>query len=142
MNCMRLHHVKESIWRHEDKFDEYTEILRIAQLIINNRFEFGIKNKKILEAQGKGKGDKEWDNWDIKYCKFYLFISFDNDTISGAFTKDEFEKAAFDYIYENEKYTIMPLLKRRDMASGKLLYNYKTATDKCIQDLHKYYGNK
>lgn len=143
MNILRLHHVKESAWRHESKFEDDTHIIRLGQLIVNNRFDLGIKKKVELENKGIFKGNKTYDMWDVLYTKFFVYINFDKDIITGNFSKEEFENAAYDYIYENEAYTITPLLKKRDRKSGKLSYNYTTAVDKCIQDLIlKHYGNK
>ncbi len=143
MNVLRLHHVQESVWRHEEKFEEHIESLRIAQLIVNNRYDVGLKKIRELEAKGKSRGDKNYDFWDIQYIKFYVFIDFYKNSIYGNFTSEEFENAVYDYIYENEKYTIQPLLKRRDRSSGKVLFNYKTAGEKLVYDISlKYYGNR
>jgi hypothetical protein len=142
MNILRMHHVKEDVRRHEGKFEEYVHILRIAQLVVNTRYDAGIKKIRELEDKGKFKGNKDFDYWDVNFCKFYLYVDFDRNQIYGNFTKDEFINAATEYIYENDKFTIQTMLKRRDKVTGKPIYNYKTAFDKALETIMmQYYGN-
>lgn len=118
MNILRFHHVKDSIYRHKNKFEEYTEIIRIAQIIVNNR-------------------------WKVDDKRFFLYINFDNNKITGVFNKKEFDRAIFEYIAENESETIAPLLRRKDPKTGKKMLTYHEAFTMCQNDLIKeYYGNK
>lgn len=117
VNLLRLHHVKDSVLRHKNKFEEDTEIVRIAQLLVNQRFDAGD-------------------------FRFFLYVNFDNNKISGLFTKAEFEQAVYDYISENERETVVPIAKKRDPANGKILYNYPQALQIAKDNLMKqYYGN-
>ncbi len=141
MNLLRLHHVQESIWRHEDKFDEYVTMMRIAQLIVDNRYQLGLINIRRLEKEGKGRGDKKYDHYDINYIKFYVFIDFYGKVIKGNFSEEEFDQACLKFMFENKRYSLDPLLEQRDR-SGKLVYNYNTAVNKCLYDLKLFhYGN-
>lgn len=126
MNILRFHKCLDTVERHKNKFEEYTEILKIAENIVNKRYQEHVKNNRTGQT----------------YFPFCVFVDFDRDKIFGEFTKKEFTKALEAYVMENENDTVGRLLKLKDRDTGKSLYNYKTAFDKTEADLfEKYWGN-
>lgn len=116
MNVLRFHKVSEDVERHKNKFQEYTEILKIAEILVNNKYK----------------------NGDIR---FYCYVDFDRDIIHGNFNKADFQNAITEYIQDNESLTIGKYLRKKDR-DGKNIYNYRQALEKCEIDLfNKYYGN-
>jgi hypothetical protein len=115
MNIMRFHKCNDSVERHKDKFDDKEQILKIAEKVVHNKYFRGNKY-------------------------YYVIIDMDEHKISGDFTKTEFKTAIFEYIVENEKFTISPLLRRKDR-EGKLLYDYPKALAVLEEKLMGYYGN-
>lgn len=116
MNILRMHKVSEDVERHKTKFQEYTELLKIAEVLVNTRYEEG----------------------DIR---FYCYVDFDRDKIMGNFSKKDFLAAITEYIQENENETINKWLKKKDR-TGRVIYNYTQALEKVENDLfEKYYGN-
>lgn len=128
MNIMRMHKTTDKVERHESKFGEYSEILYIAENIMNTRY---------YEEMNK-RGDKNIRN----YFEFYIYIDFNRNKIYGSFSKKEFQDAITQYIQENEQYTIGKLLKRKDRQGKNLYQSYNEALVVCENDLFKkYYGN-
>ena len=118
MNQLRFHYVNDSVLRHKGKFEERTTILRIAQLIVNDKYRSG----------------------DIR---FYCYVDFDENKIKGNFDRANFAEAIAQYISEDESNTIRPILRQRDRSTGKLKYNYAEAFAICeSQFISDYYGNK
>jgi dephospho-CoA kinase len=127
MNIMRLHKTTDKVERHENKFGEYSEILHIAENLVNNRYY------KEMDKRGS-------DNL-RNYFDFYVYVDFNRNKIYGKFQRDEFKEAITEYIQENEGSTIGKLLKKKDR-KGKVLYNYEQALIASeTQLLNKYYGN-
>jgi hypothetical protein len=127
MNILRFHKTTDKIERHENKFGEYSEILHIAENLVNNRYYIEM-NKR---------GDKNLRS----YFDFFVYVDFNRGKIYGPFSKEEFKESITQYIQENEGSTIGKLMKRKDR-TGKLLYNYEKALIQSENDLfQKYYGN-
>ncbi|MFA6569916.1 MAG: DUF87 domain-containing protein [Bacteroidota bacterium] len=118
INVMRIHKTVETFERHKDKFEGYLEILKISEKLVH------LMNKKLPK-------DKQY---------FYCYADFDKDRIYGdnsqysKYTKQEFTEAVKEYISENEKDTIKPLLSKKD-AKGKAIYTYEKAYNTCLNDL-------
>lgn len=47
--------------------------------------------------------------------------------IRGAYSEEQFNDAVYDYLMENERWTIGKLLRRKDPTTGKPLHTYETA---------------
>jgi hypothetical protein len=117
MNILRFHKVSEDVERHKNKFQEYTEILKIAEILVNNRHR----------------------NGDIR---FYCYVDFDHDRILGNFGQDEFVSSVTEYIQDNENDTIGRYLRKKDRQGNKI-YNYTEALEHAEKDIfEKYYGNE
>lgn len=124
MNILRLHPVLESVDKHKDKFNEYTEIIKIAQNIVNSRYTEFMRNHREQFRT---------------YFDFFVYVNFDKNQIQGNFTRDEFEKIITEYIQKNEKTTIGELLKLKDR-TGKKIYQYSEALAKEEQELFDKYA--
>jgi ribosomal protein L30/L7E len=136
MNMLRLHKIGDSVETHKDKFQEYTEILKIAELIVNKSFDYG--NKLSRSTTNPEEQKKYFD----KYCRFFCYVDFDKDQIKGAFSRQQFIDAITDYIQYNPKNTIDRVMKLKDVESGKSIHTYKTALHICQEEIfEKYYGN-
>jgi hypothetical protein len=124
MNVLRLHPTLDAVERHKDKFGEYTEILKLAEKLVNGRYEAFIKvNKDRFQT----------------YFDFFVYVDFDKNQIYGNFSKLDFQNVITEYIQENEKSTINVLMNRKDR-SGTKLFNYSTALAKSEQDLFDKYA--
>jgi hypothetical protein len=124
MNILRMHPTLDTVERHKVKFDEYTEILKLSEKIVNKRYDVFIKeNKERFRT----------------YFDFFTYVDFDKNQIRGLFSRAEFEDIITEYVQENEKSTIDVIMKKKDV-SGKHLFNYTTALHKAEQDLFDRYS--
>lgn len=113
LNMIRLHKTNDTVERHKNKFEEKTEILQIAEYIINNRYF----------------------NGDTRY---FVYVDVENMKIRGKFTKEEVENAIHQYISERYARIISPMLQLRDR-KGKKTYNEESALNEANQKLLKQY---
>jgi len=126
MNELRFHKVTDSVDRHKDKFGDYVTILKLAEIIVNKVYYE--RNPRYLDDEGK-----------VRFC---VWINFDNEKISGAFTKEDFLKAIEEYIMQNERETIKPILNRKNKQTGEKLFTYGQAYKMAEEQLfNDYYGN-
>lgn len=114
---IRLHKTNDTVARHKNKFEERTEIMQIAENIVNNRFL---------------QGDK----------RYYLFVDIDESKIRGEFTKEEVDLAIEDYLSKNYHIIVKPLLKKIDMKSGQKMFDEKQAYNYAMKDLKNNYFGK
>lgn len=112
-NFIRLHKTNDTVKRHKLKFEDKTEMLHIAEKIVNEKYD---------------KGD----------TRFFLYIDVDNSKIIGDFTKKEADEAIKDFLDENNTKVIRPLLNKRDMEGNKL-YDHKTAYKYMLDRIYKAY---
>lgn len=116
-NCneLRLHRADDTIERHKDKISGNIEHLRIMEKLIEFKYR---------------QGDK----------RFFCFLDKDTGKIRGRFTRTEFIKAIEAYLSANYNRILKPLLNRREVYSGKLLYrNQKDAVTAYIAELTREY---
>lgn len=113
LNMIRLHKTNDTVERHKNKFEEKTEILQIAENIVNKRYF---------------NGDE----------RFFLYVDVENMKIRGSYTKQDADDAVHQYITERYKRIITPLLQLRDKKGGKI-YNDETALKHANQHLTKIY---
>jgi hypothetical protein len=111
---IRLHKTNDSVARHKNKFEERTEIMQIAEAIVEKKFD---------------EGDK----------RFYLYVDIDESKIHGNIKKDDIEHAIQDYISKNHNSLVKPLLTKIDLKTGKKIYDTRSALNHIIQDLRKKY---
>jgi len=95
LNMIRLHKTNDTIERHKNKFEEKTEMLQIAENIVNKRY-FG--------------GDE----------RFFLFVDTENMKIRGKFSYKEAEDAIHEYITQRYKRIINPIMQSRDKKGNKI----------------------
>lgn len=113
LNMIRLHKTNDTVERHKNKFEEKTEILQIAEYIINNRYF----------------------NGDTRY---FLYVDVENMKIRGRFTLEEVENGIHQYITERYARIITPMLQLRDR-KGKKLHNEESALRVANENLKKQY---
>lgn len=113
LNMIRLHKTNDTIERHKNKFEEKTELLQIAENLVN---------KKYFEG-------------DIRY---FVFVDIENMKVRGKIAKSEAEDAIHQYITERYSRIISPMLQLRDK-KGKKTYNEETALSAANAQLLKVY---
>jgi hypothetical protein len=137
MNLLRFHKIGDSVETHKDKFQEYTEILKIAEMMVNKSFDYG------MQMSRKTQNPDEQKKWFDMYCRFFCYVDFDKDQIKGNFSEEQFKAAITDYIMFNPKQTVDRVMKLKDVHSGKNIHTYNSALTFCLNDLfEKYYGNR
>ena len=113
LNMIRLHKTNDTVERHKNKFEEKTELLQIAENLVN---------KKYFEG-------------DIRY---FVFVDIENMKIRGRIAKSEAEDAIHQYITERYSRIISPMLQLRDK-KGKKTFNEETALSSANAQLLKVY---
>jgi hypothetical protein len=113
LNMIRLHKTNDTVERHKNKFEEKTEIIQIAEYLINNRYF-------------------------ADDVRFFVYVDVENMKIRGKFKKEEAEDAIHKYITERYARIINPLLQQRDR-KGKKIYTDETALSHANQMLLKTY---
>jgi hypothetical protein len=142
MNVLRMHKTLDSVIRHAKKFEEYLEIMLIAENIVNANYEKGMKIIREMKRTNSPLYETEKENVMNQYCRTYVYVDFDNETIKGKFTPEQFLQAIETYVQEYPEETINKLMKKKDPSSGRSLYNYKAAMEVTRAELFdKYFGN-
>jgi hypothetical protein len=113
LNMIRLHKTNDTVERHKNKFEEKTEILQIAEYLINKRYFDG----------------------DIRY---FVYVDTENMKIRGKFTKLEVEDAIHQYISERYSRIISPMLQMRDK-KGVKIHTEESALSEANKNLMKTY---
>ena len=109
LNILRMHKTFDSVDRHENKFEDKYEMVKIAENIVNMKYGGYILDNRQYPPN----------------IRYYLYCNFDRDKIVGNFTRREAEACIREYIFEREGSTIKPMLRKRD-EEGNYLYNDKT----------------
>jgi ribosomal protein L30/L7E len=115
LNMIRLHKTNDTVERHKNKFEEKTEILQIAENLVN---------KKYFEG-------------DVRY---FVYVDVENMKIRGKITKSEAEDGIHQYVTERYTRLINPMLQLRDK-KGKKIYNEEGALKASNERLMKVYFN-
>jgi hypothetical protein len=113
LNMIRLHKTVDTVERHKNKFEEKTEILQIAEYIIDKRYR---------------EGDE----------RFFVYVDMENMKIRGKFNREEAEEGVHQYITERYKRIIYPMLQIRDR-KGNLTYTQESALKSANETLTKRY---
>ena len=111
---IRLHKTNDTVARHKNKFEERTEIMQVAESIVEKRYHDGDK-------------------------RFYLFIDIDENRIYGRFNQKDIDEAVMDVVSKNHTQLVKPLMKKIDLQTGKKLYDEKSATLKAIEEIKEKY---
>lgn len=112
-NFIRLHKTNDTVLRHKTKFEEKTEILSIAESIVNNRYRSGDK-------------------------RFFVYVNIDDSKIIGKFKKEEAIAAINEYIETNQNKLLKPILNKRDV-QGKKIHSFETALKQLHENLYDDY---
>lgn len=113
LNMIRLHKTNDTVERHKNKFEEKTELLQIAENLVNKKYFDG----------------------DIRY---FVFVDIENMKVRGKIGKSEAEDAIHQYITERYSRIISPMLQLRDK-KGKKTYNEESALSAANSQLLKVY---
>lgn len=113
INVLRMHKNTDSVERHENKFPDKYEMMRIAEKIVNNQFYNGNK-------------------------RYFLWVDFDNEKIHPSLPVEQVKKAVSDFVVENQSRLVTPLLNQRDR-DGKKLHGFADACDKAEARLFNQY---
>lgn len=116
-NCneIRLHRTDDTIERHKNKISGNIEHLLIMEKLIELKFKAGDK-------------------------RFCCYLDKDSGKIRGRFTMAEFRKAVEDYLSSNYQRILKPLLDKRHIYTGKLLYgNQREAVEQYLRYLVREY---
>lgn len=122
LNVLRMHKTFDSVDRHQLKFEEKYEMVKIAENIVNMKFRGYEVDGRIVHPN----------------IRYYLYCNFDTEKIVGDFTVREVERAIREYIWNNENSTIKPMLNQRN-DNGKLIYNEGTVVKAKVEDLMDLY---
>ncbi len=123
-NYIRFHKTNDPVSRHEKKFEEKTELLRLAENIINYYY-----NIKSNEEDGK-------------YKYMFVWVDVDESKIRAGnypFTDADIQRSIEEYIADNRTALIKPLLNRIHLDSGKKMFNEQTAIRYIAAELKKTY---
>lgn len=111
---IRLHKTNDSVARHKNKFEDRTEIMQIAESIVERKFN---------------EGDK----------RFYLYVDIDESKIHGKIDKKDIEYAIQEYISKNHNSLIKPLLTKINIKTGEKIHDNRTALTQVIRNLEEKY---
>lgn len=100
MNLMRFHKNVESVERHKNKFPDKFEMLRIAEIIVNNEYHRGNN-------------------------RFFLYVDMDEMKIRGDIKEELIKEAIDQYINEKHNELLKPYLVQR--LDGKKKFTEETA---------------
>ena len=94
INWLRFHKNTDSVDKHKSKFEDKYEYLKIAEIIVNNRYYSGDE-------------------------RYFLYVDIDSEKLLGDINKFELDKAIDEYISQNYKQLISPLLNRQALKNAK-----------------------
>jgi hypothetical protein len=115
---IRMHKTNDSVATHASKAEEKVDILSIAENIVAERYDDGIRNKN-----------------ENKY--YSILVDLENSKIIGDFSKEEADSAVMNYLSLNSARLIKPYVNKRD-SDGKKVMNeeqaYLLAKKRFIED--------
>jgi hypothetical protein len=89
LNWIRFHKNSDSVDRHQKKFQDKYDYLKIAEIMINNKYFDGDKY-------------------------FYLYVDLDEEKILGTYGNELMKNAIDEFVSENYNRLVKPKLNRRD----------------------------
>ena len=110
-NYIRLHKTNDEVARFKDRFLDKTDIMTVAQIIVNNRYKYG-HSKNVNDETGK---------------YFSVTVDIYSNKIRGIFTKEEAHYAVEEFISKNAAITINQELLRKDRHGKKIYSSYQQA---------------
>ena len=118
LNILRMHRTFDSVDRHENKFEDKYEMIKIAENIVNMKFRGYEMNGKAVPGN----------------IRYYLYCNFDRDKIIGQFSLNEVRSSIEQYIWTRESTTIKPMLRMRDQ-KGNFVYSQSNVVKAKTDDL-------
>lgn len=112
MNLMRFHKNVESVERHKNKFPDKYEMMRIAEIIVNNEYH---------------KGNN----------RFFLYVDMDEEKIRGELNDDQIMSGIEQYVNEKHNELLRSYLVQRE--NGKKKHNAETAKTEVMNRLKAQY---
>ena len=137
-NYIRIHKCNDSV-SDNDNLKEKFEILKIAENIVYQDYD-----KALTRDPNVDKSDlMGFFHNDGTYKSTHVYVDQDKNRISGNYNKLHFYNACYKFIMENESISISPLLKHKDINTGKPIYTYKEAFMECVKKyFYTYYNGK
>jgi hypothetical protein len=109
---MRFHKNVESVERHKNKFPDKYEMMRIAEIIVNNEYH---------------KGNN----------RFFLYVDMDEEKIRGELIQDQILSGIEQYVNEKHNDLLKSYLVQRE--NGKKKHNAETAKAEVMSRLQAQY---
>jgi hypothetical protein len=103
LNWIRFHKNTDSVDKHRHKFEDKYEMLKIAETLVNQKYNSG----------------------DVRY---FLYVDIDDDKLLGNITSKDINEATEEYISSYYKKVITPLLNQKGL-DGKAKYTQKSAIE-------------
>tara|TARA_R110002012_G_C11673984_1_gene613423 strand:+ start:3067 stop:3903 length:837 start_codon:yes stop_codon:yes gene_type:complete len=114
LNWIRFHKNSDSVERHQKKFQDKYEFLKIAEIMINEQYFEGNE-------------------------RFHLYVDLDKEHILGEYSPKMMKDAIDEFVAENYNKIIKPKLNRRD-DYGKVISNPKKVTREVKDRYFKMYN--
>lgn len=115
---IRMHKTNDPVSRHKDKFQEKTELLQLAEYIVNEKYQNG-------------------------NTRFFLWIDVVNSKIRSdkahPLYKTDAEDAVHEYVSQNYNACVKPYLNKRDKGTGKLIHDDKSALQMARDEMMRKY---
>jgi len=117
INWLRFHKITENVSKHQKKFEDKYELLRIAELMVNARYY---------------NGDE----------RFYQYVDCENMCLMGNLDDKLFDEAVTTFIEENYNRVITPLLRIRSGTGNKKKHTADSAIKQEKERIRKMYLKK
>lgn len=101
MNWLRFHRNSDSVERHKNKFPDKYQMLKVAENIVNNKYNGGDQ-------------------------RFFLYVDIDTEKILGDITPEMMTEAIDDFVSLNHNSVVKPYKNKRD-AKGKKIHTPESA---------------
>lgn len=101
MNWLRFHRNSDSVERHKNKFPDKYQMLKVAENVVNNKYNGGDQ-------------------------RFFLYVDIDTEKILGDITPEMMTEAIDDFVSLNHNHVVKPYKNKRD-AKGKKIHTPESA---------------
>ncbi len=123
LNILRMHKTGDTVDRHVTKFEDKYEIIKIAETIVGYKYRGTELDGKFIEPN----------------ARFFLYVNFDTEKITGEFNRREAERAVREYLWVNESNVIKPMLRMRNEAGQFIFPNDAIAMKSKLAELMSLY---
>jgi hypothetical protein len=114
LNFLRYHKNTDSVDKHRTKFEDKYEMLKLVENYTNN----------------------EYHNYDNQ--RYFCYVDIDDEKIKGVDRK-KFESVVEQYLADNYKKIITPMLQRRDLGKGSKVHTPESAVKEQKNRIMSYY---